>query len=251
MKSPRLDSVTSRYYEECWATGGEYAQFSQVTLDPLIRHLAETCLPPGGYCLDVGCGDGKTAGTWLTTLNSRYVGVDIAESAVRRARELGLDARVIEDAANLPFPDGTFDLVVCTEVLEHVFQPQLVAEEILRVLRPGAMFIATVPNVTHWRHRLSFCFAGRWDPYGCALSVERPWSDPHIRFFTKETLERMLTLVGFEGAQIRGSIPKRIRGLPWVDQKLVGFGSLGWLPVLVSRRLVAAARKPNVTSEPC
>jgi len=233
------------YYEDYWATGGLYAQGSHVPLDPAVHRMLSSQIPAQSCCLDLGCGDGSAAATWLTSRIARYVGVDISESAVRNACERGLDARTIEDASTLPFPDATFDLVLCTEVLEHVFQPQLVALEILRVLRPGAMLIATVPNVTHWRHRISFCFQGCWDPYGHNLSVERPWSDPHIRFFTNKTLQRMLTLTGFDHVQISGGLPDRLRRVPWVGQNFDRISRMPWVPIWVSRRLVAVAYKPG------
>jgi methionine biosynthesis protein MetW len=237
------------YYEDYWATGGVYTQVSHVPLDPAIHRLLETQIPSQACCLDVGCGDGSAAVTWLTSRISRYVGVDISENAVRNACERGLDARIIDDASSLPFPDATFDLVLCTEVLEHVFQPQLVALEILRVLRPGAMMIATVPNVTHWRHRLSFCFAGSWDPYGHDHSAERPWCDPHIRFFTNKTLQRMLTLTGFDHVRITGGVPERLRRVPWVGQNFDRMSRISWVPSWISRRLVAVASKPDRTKE--
>jgi ubiquinone/menaquinone biosynthesis C-methylase UbiE len=232
------------YYEECWATGGVYTQVGHVPIDPAIHRLVEAFLWQDAYCLDVGCGDGQTAGTWLAGRTSHYVGVDISQNAVRRACERGLNATAIENASCLPFPDATFDLVLCTEVLEHLFQPQLAAMEIFRVLRPGAMIIATVPNVTHWWHRLCFCFAGRWDPYGDALSVEQPWRDPHIRFFTNKTLERMLRLVGFEKVWVSGGVPTIFRHVSWVRQNFDRIGSLPCVPTCISRRLLAVARKP-------
>jgi 2-polyprenyl-3-methyl-5-hydroxy-6-metoxy-1,4-benzoquinol methylase len=86
--------------------------------------------------------------------------------------------------------------VLCIEVLEHLFSPQLAAAEILRVLRPGGRLVASAPNAAYWRLRANLLF-GLWNPVGDELAVEQPWRDPHIRFFTTTTMERMLRMVGF------------------------------------------------------
>jgi methionine biosynthesis protein MetW len=159
---------------------------------------------PADRSLDVGCGDGRKSGLWLAEHAGSYVGVDISEAAVEAGRSFGLDCRQIDDASELPFADGSFDVVVCTEVLEHLFAPQETVGEIRRVLRPAGTLIVTVPNVAYWRKRLELALLGRWDPLGDALSVERPWRDPHLRFFTRPTLKRLLVLSGFESVRVRG-----------------------------------------------
>ena len=50
----------------------------------------------------------------------------------------------------MPFGDGELDVVVCNEVLEHLLEPQRAAAEALRVLRPGGVFLVSVPNVAYW-----------------------------------------------------------------------------------------------------
>lgn len=243
-----MEADSRAYYEDCWAPDGVYTKVAHVPIDPAIHRLVEGYLWPDAHCLDVGCGDGQTAGDWLTGLTSHYVGVDISQNAIRRACARGLNVTAIKDASDLPFPDGTFDFVLCTEVLEHLFQPQLTAAEILRVLRPGAMMIATVPNVTHWWHRLCFFVMGQWDPYGDALSVEQPWRDPHIRFFTNNSLGKMLRLVGFERVRVNGGVPTVFRNVGWVRQNFDRIAGWPLVPTCISRRLFAVAYKPAGTN---
>jgi methionine biosynthesis protein MetW len=162
-------------------------------LEIFTRHVSKD-----DHCLDVGCGDGGTSGVWLNEHARRYVGVDIAESAVRMATDQGLDARLVTDAAELPFPDQSFDVAVCVEILEHLFEPQQALAEVYRILRPDGRLIATVPNAAHWRNRLDLAFAGRWNPRGDHLSTKEPWRDPHIRFFTGSSLAALLENCRFE-----------------------------------------------------
>ena len=57
-----------------------------------------------------------------------------------------------------------FTVVVCFEVLEHLFAPHLAVAEMHRVLEPGGVLIATVPNVAYWRRRLDFLRARPLEP---------------------------------------------------------------------------------------
>jgi SAM-dependent methyltransferase len=173
---------TKRYYETYWSPDG-YNPL--VTMSRDLRELLTTRVASTDRCLDVGCGDGSHYADWLNQNATAYVGVDISENAVRRARERGLDARLIDDAASLPFEDKSFDVVTCFEVFEHLFQPSAAALEIARVLRPGGVLLASVPNVAYWRWRLDLFLLGRWNPAGDSQSVARPWRDPHIRFFNR------------------------------------------------------------------
>ena len=199
------------YYDTYWSESG-FNPGADLTTS--LRTLLETHVPPGARCLDVGCGNGSTAGPWLVRRGCGYVGVDVSETAVRQAVALGLDARLVEDAVALPFEDGAFDVALAVEVLEHLFAPHLAVAEILRVLRPGGVLVATVPNVSYWRRRLDLAALGRWNPFGDDLSVEQPWRDPHIRFFNPSSLRRMLLAAGFQQVAVEGQGGAVLRDLP-------------------------------------
>jgi SAM-dependent methyltransferase len=133
-----------------------------------------------------------------------YLGVDVSRTALEIARGLGLEVRQIDDAAELPFDDGSFDAALCLEAFEHLFAPHECAREIARVLRPGGRLIATVPNAANWRHRFDLAVHGLVNPYGDELSAEEPWRDPHIRFFVAGSLRQMLLQAGFSQVLIGG-----------------------------------------------
>jgi SAM-dependent methyltransferase len=196
-----VPDVTANYYEKYWADEGYKPVRSGP--DPSLRRLFETYVRSGDECLDVGCGDGGTAGLWLVEHSLRYLGVDVSTAAVELARTRGLDAMAIADAADLPLPSASFDVVVCSEVLEHLFDPLVATQEIRRVLRPGGRLIATVPNATHWRDRLDMAL-GRWTPRGDDKGTSEPWRSPHIRFFSRKSLAAMLSRSGFSGIQTGG-----------------------------------------------
>jgi SAM-dependent methyltransferase len=93
--------------------------------------------------LDIGCGTG------LNSLNASQFGtvssLDSSQVALDFCGENGLNNLYLGVADNLPFPSATFDLVFALDVLEHVENDQAAAQEILRVLKPGGVFIGFVP----------------------------------------------------------------------------------------------------------
>lgn len=167
----------------------------------ILSTLIECNVDASSQCLDVGCGAGETYAQLVRQRADSYTGVDVSAHAIGLARSAGLTAELIDDASELPFHDDSFDVVFCVEVLEHLFSPHRAAEEIRRVLRPGGRLIASAPNVAYWRLRANLLF-GLWNPLGDALSIEQPWRDPHVRFFTPSTLRRMLQRAGFGTSQV-------------------------------------------------
>lgn len=238
------------YYETYWSDAGYHPHGST---PHFLSHLLNAYIRTGSKCLDVGCGDGRTAGIWLREQGCDYVGVDVSTNAVREARELRLNARTVDDVSSLPFPDASFDAAVCIEVMEHLFQPQLAAAEALRVLKPGGVLIVTVPNVAYWRRRLDLALLGRWNPIGDELSVAQPWRDPHIRFFNPGALRRMLTSVGFRPVLVSGHGGSLLRDIPWIGKRIwrgkvtrLYRAAETRLPSLFGYRLAAVAFKPGV-----
>jgi SAM-dependent methyltransferase len=102
---------------------------------PLARWLrAEAAaLPHGVRVLDVGCGV-KPYYPWFREAASSYVGVDIAENP---------DADVVGVVEALPVEDGSFDVVLCSQVLEHCDDPALAVRELRRVTAPGGRVLAS------------------------------------------------------------------------------------------------------------
>ena len=201
--------MSDDYYDEYWSPEG----FSP----PPNRHealheLFASAIREGDNVLDLGCGDGRTSSPLVLARGASYVGADVSRTAVATAVGAGLDVRLIEDPRRLPFAGASFDVVVCVEVLEHLFAPHEVAVEVHRVLRPGGTFVATVPNTAYWRRRMELLLLGRFHPMGDDQSRSQPWRDPHIRFFTPTSLREMLSSAGFESVTTSGFEGRLVRG---------------------------------------
>jgi methionine biosynthesis protein MetW len=239
-----------RYYDRYWTAEG----FDPDTrIFPGLAKLLEANVDDTTACLDVGCGDGGTSGTWLAGHSASYIGVDISSSAIEAARARGLDARLITDASELPFEEASFDLVTCTEVLEHLFEPQAAVKEMVRVLRPGGRLLVTVPNAAHWRNRLDLALLGRWSGRGDDLSGTEPWRDPHIRFFTTRSLRAMLQAAGLRASDAGGtseigllhSIPGLRRLARKQDPGPISRALDSAFPSVAALRLYVVAEKPS------
>lgn len=119
--------------------------------------LALLDMKPGARVLDLGCGKGRHVHAVAAEREAFVVGLDLAEADVRAARS-DLDALRVSvplpgtagflagDALRLPFSDGAFDIVICSEVLEHIPDYKSAIGEIVRVLKPGGTLGVSVPR---------------------------------------------------------------------------------------------------------
>jgi SAM-dependent methyltransferase len=177
----------STYDDEIWELVPEDAEPPS--------HLAEFVreLPQVGRALDLGAGDGRLSRE-LTA--GELVLADVSGVALARARKRLSDAAEVrlEPDAPLPFDDSSFDLVLCTETIEHVRDVQLLLSEVRRVLRPGGTLALTTP--AHGRLTglavLARGFERLFDPLS-----------PHLRFFTARSLRRLLGDLGFDVRSLR------------------------------------------------
>jgi SAM-dependent methyltransferase len=95
-------------------------------------------------CLDVGAAEGYKAELVRRLFGARVEATDLSEEACRRAREIyGLTARAA-DVHDLPYGDGEFDVVLCSETLEHVTDFRSALDELMRVARTAV--VVTVPH---------------------------------------------------------------------------------------------------------
>jgi len=106
----------------------------------------------GQAVLDFGCYDGFIVGSLARRFTIHGVGVDLSPSALHLAATLQQGTEcgfVCSDGMGMPFASATFDVVVCSEILEHVPDLDGVLAEIARILKPGGRLYATMPNDLH------------------------------------------------------------------------------------------------------
>jgi SAM-dependent methyltransferase/uncharacterized protein YbaR (Trm112 family) len=111
-------------------------------------------LAPGSSVLEIGCGGGQMR-TFLGGKSLQYVGTDISKTRVHDHLRAHGGPDVLCDAHFLPFADAAFDCVYSAAVTEHLACPQLVAQEVARVLKPGGFYLGNVSFLEPW-HDASF-----------------------------------------------------------------------------------------------
>src|SRR4051812_12329934 len=110
-----------------------------------ICELVRMKLPCEAF-LDAGCGDGRYLAALAAELPARRAGVDLSERILETARgRVEADYRQAS-LEQLPFADGEFDLVLCSQVIEHVPDAGRAVDELARVLRPGATLVISTDN---------------------------------------------------------------------------------------------------------
>jgi SAM-dependent methyltransferase len=193
-------------------------------LDPMPRD-------PSLRVLELGCGNGATGALALAEGKcGAWVGIERHSPAAAEAgRTL---TQVFEgdiDRLDLPLVDGSFDLLVMGEVLEHLPDPEAVLIRLVRFLKPSGVALASTPNIGHWRIVASLV-AGRFD-YEAQGVMDRT----HLKWFTPKSLKR-----AFEAA---GLIEVGVRPLGWSCRAQVLSGALPFHHLLW-RQLEARGVKP-------
>jgi len=132
--------------------------------------------------LDIGCGDGVFESILVEKYRDKvdFYGVDISTNQIKKSQHLFTETKELDfDHNPLPYNKECFDLVLCSDVLEHLFYPEYVLKEAHRVLKNSGKLFITVPNVGALQIRLGLLFKG----YSPMLNY--PSNKPHIRFFNK------------------------------------------------------------------
>lgn len=150
-------------------------------------------LPEGLRTLDVGCGSGVHGAELKRIHRHSVVGVDLSAQSIEKARSR-LDGAYVADVTrpeDYPFArKERFDLILFSDILEHLMDPAGVLAGHLFLLKPGGHVIVSLPNVAIWNVRLSLLIGNfRYHETGTLDKT-------HLRFFTWKTTHEMLESAG-------------------------------------------------------
>lgn len=150
----------------------------------------------GSKILDIGCGSGRHTSEAYRHPKALAIGTDLSfEDLTAAGERLELHDRLgehgggswglsVADANRLPFPNDYFDVVICSEVLEHIQEHQMAIREVVRVLKPGCNLVVSVPRF--WPERI--CWALSEDYYKI--------NGGHVRIYRRKELIHLLETNG-------------------------------------------------------
>lgn len=208
------DKIYDAYWEiERHLTTEWTPAFFEASLGPLANRRR---------VLDYGCGMGYSYQRLLRSHVQEYIGADVSNVAIEDARAKGCAAEKISDDGSVSLPDASCDGAVISEVFEHLWDPLSAARELCRVLEPGGMLIATVPNFGYlpWRMLALLRAQVPLEP----PSHENRYRGVHIRFFSKFLLTRLLRDAGFREVKVYGWCGSSIWHVLWAAGPLARIG---------------------------
>lgn len=153
-------------------------------------------IEPGFKILDIGCGPGRHVSALYSYKKVTAIGADLSFDDLKQGIERlkfhdnvgahcgGSWAFTTADITNLPFRDDYFDLVLCSEVMEHIPDDSKAAKEILRVLKPGHNLVVSVPRF--WPEKICWALS---DEYFNA-------NQGHVRIYKKKPLVNLIERCG-------------------------------------------------------
>lgn len=183
------------------------------------------------YVADIGCGDGATLcqihenlivqGVLRPDKKVVWKGYDLSPEGIRIARQRGVEAEIlnIENPLSSDFPEEKFDLILFSEVLEHLVDTDTAIRNLHRLLKPSGLLILSTPNLAAWYNRIFLLFGFQphctelsYEPYRfgnrpCEWLLGKTEVAGHLRLFSYRALRQFVKYHGFEIKQVLGVAP--------------------------------------------
>lgn len=144
--------------------------------------------------LDLGAGQGSLS------LKLKQAGFDVraCDLDADNFRVPEIECLEVDANGELPYPDGSFDLVISVEVVEHIENHGSLFSEVQRVLKTGGHYVLTTPNILSLKYRLGFLFTGYGYSFGPLEPGVKAPAEQHISPFSLDRYTWLLSLSGLQ-----------------------------------------------------
>jgi SAM-dependent methyltransferase len=168
-------------------------------------------IPDGpNVIMDLGCASGRLGEKLLELRKaSELIGVELFEPAAKEAMKYYKVVHVGDiEEININY-SRHFDVVICSDILEHLKEPSSVLKKMHGWLKDDGKLVCCIPNVRYWRVLRDLIIQGNWE-----YTSEGILDKTHLRFFTLRSFKKMLIdnsfVVVYEGVRIAGGPKHRI-----------------------------------------
>ncbi len=178
------------------------AEVSHGYLYPIVSRFLKD-VPSGATVIDAGCGNGSFLSlfrnrNWqLAGFDASPTGIEIARNTYPEIDFYLADGQTI--SSDLLKFTGQTDVVIATEVIEHLYNPRGFLKTCFDLLKPGGTLVITTPYHGYLKN-LVLAITGKMDRHFTVL-----WDHGHIKFWSRQTLEQALKEIGFTKIEFAGA----------------------------------------------
>jgi SAM-dependent methyltransferase len=192
--------------------------------------------------LDVGCATGYL-GKELKLKGNKVIGLEISEKAAEEAKR-DLDEVIIGniEEIDLPFSEKYFDVIICADVLEHLFDPKNILIKLRKYLKDDGEMLVVIPNIAYWAIRLQMLL-GKFE-----YEEQGILDNGHIRLYTYKTAKELVGEAGLNIIKTEFTIGgNRMLGMPVLGGTLIFISSilLKLFPSLFACNFIFVLMKKN------
>jgi 2-polyprenyl-3-methyl-5-hydroxy-6-metoxy-1,4-benzoquinol methylase len=184
-------------------------QYHADNSEPSHQHLYPSVsnflrnVSPGAVVMDAGCGNGSFLSLFQNR-NWQLHGSDLSPTGIEIAREKFPNINFFLADGQTHYADflatvGPVDVVISTEVIEHLYDPRGFIRSCYELLKPGGTIVLTTPYHGYLKNLL-IAVTGKMDKHFTVL-----WDHGHIKFWSRNTLETVLRETGFTDIEFAGS----------------------------------------------
>lgn len=185
-------------YQDYGYTNSNACHAFNYMLQPLLSLLNQT---DNRHILDLGCGNGYLV-NYLIEQGYNAYGTDASEKGIAIANNTNPGRFFVQDLSSDALPPQlqgiSFDTVISTEVIEHLYNPETFITFCRQQLKPGGQLIVTTPYHGYLKNLLLSIF-NKWDTHMNPL-----WAGGHIKLWSRKTLTNALTQAGFKVVSFKG-----------------------------------------------